>query len=363
MLKRCSKCILLETYPGMTFNEKGICNICLTRGRAKKRGRTELLNSIEPYRNRDSQYDCIVGVSGGRDSAFAAHYAVKVLNLRVLAYTWDNGFMPEQTQENVRNIMDLLGIDHVVEKQDYVKKNVKRVISSWVYKPSPAMISFFCAGCQTGYVRGLVKTAQNHKIPLVITGSGEPDRSFADKLLAISTNKKRKKLSLILGFIREIVRNPYYVLSPGCSIAFAREFLYRYLYKPDLRIVKLFQFLAWDEKTILSVIRNELQWKKPPHSRSNWRSDCKIHLLREYLYRETLGFTKNDELLSSMIRENMITREEALKRLEDENVISEQFLTAFFDELGLNFSDLVIALSEYRKTTGNAEILDDGGFR
>jgi len=360
-LKRCSNCILPENYPGVTFNEKDVCNYCLTHKKAKNLGRAKLLNLIEPYRNRDRKYDCIVGISGGRDSAFAAYYAVRVLNLRVLAYTGDNGFMPEQTKENIENIVALLSIDHVIEKYD-LKENARHIISSWVHKPSPAMIGFLCAGCTTGMRRGLVKTAQNNKIPLVIIGSGEPGQPFAVKLLSIPTNSKRKKLSLILGFAMEMIRNPYY-LSPSCSIAFAREFFYRFVHKPDLTFMPIFRFTEWNEKKILSVIKNELQWKNPPHSRSTWRSDCKIHLLRQYLYLETLGFTKNDGILSGMIRENMITREEALKRLENENLIPRQSLTALFDELGLNFSDLVSALREYKKTTRNTNILDDGDFR
>jgi glucosamine--fructose-6-phosphate aminotransferase (isomerizing) len=358
MLKRCSQCILPQNFPGITFNDKGTCNYCLTHKKAKTLGKTKLLNSIEPYRNKGRKYECIVAVSGGRDSAFAAYYAVKVLNLRALAYTYDNGFMPEQTKENVQNTVDLLGVDLIVEKHDYVKKNIKPIMSSWMHKPSPAMIGFLCAGCQTGYVKGLVKTIQNTKIPLIITGSGEPGQPFAKKLLSTSASGKRK-LSLILGFLTETVRNPYYILSPSCSIAFAREFFYRFLHKSNSKVMPLFRFIEWNEETLLSVIKNELQWKSPSNISSSWRSDCKIHVLRQYLYLETLGFTKNDGILSGMIRNNTITREDALKRLESENSISEQFVAELLYELGLNLSDLVTALKKYKKTTRKTKILDD----
>jgi len=223
--------------------------------------------------------------------------------------------------------------------------------SSWIHKPSPAMVSFICTGCHTGVEGGWIKTAQQNKISLIITGDGEPELSFAEILLSISSNTKSNKLSLILGFLMESMRNPYYILNPNCLIAVAKEFFYRYLhqYNKELKIVSLFEFIEWDENMILSVIQKELKWKNPPHSRSSWRSDCKLHLFRQYLYRETLGFTKNEELLSGMIRENMITREDALKRLENDNIISQQFIISLLDELGLSFSDLEIALREYGK--------------
>ena len=110
MLKRCVRCILPESYPGITFNEQGVCDFCLTHKEVNYRGEAELMNLVESHRNSDSEYDGIVALSGGRDSAFAAYYAVRVLKLRMLAYNYDNGFMPEQTKENVKNIVDLLNI-------------------------------------------------------------------------------------------------------------------------------------------------------------------------------------------------------------------------------------------------------------
>lgn len=351
MLRRCSKCILPETYPEIIFNEKGVCNYCLTYRRKRHRGEAELRKSIEPYRNSGREYDCIVALSGGRDSSFLAHYAVRTLGLRVLAYTWDNGFMPEQTKENIENIVDVLGIDHVVEKHDYVEKNERHIVSSWMRRPSPAMIGFLCTGCKTGYIRGLVKTAQSHQIPLVLKGSGESEPSFAQKLLGDSTHFRRKRLSLVLGFSMEMIRNPFYLLNPNCLIGLAEEFFHRFFYRAnrDFKTTSIFAFIEWNEQDILSLIQGELNWKKSSHSSSSWRSDCKISELKNYLYRETLGFTKHDELLSTMIRRNLITRGDALTRLKHDNVISQQFLAEFVDELGLNFSDLDAALQEYKR--------------
>jgi len=353
MLKRCTKCILPESYPRITFNSQGVCNYCLVHQEIKCHGREKLLDLITAYKNNNGEHECVVAISGGRDSAFAAHYAVKVLNLRVLAYTYDNGFMPEQTKENVKNTVDILGLDHVIEKNEHMRECVKHVLSAWIRNPSPGMISLLCAGCLTGFKRGLAKITQNNNLELVISGAGEPAKSFAVELLSISDSdyfKRNRRLAMILGALKQIVENPYYI-SPACLVAFAREFFYRFSHKvKDYQYVPLFRFIEWDEEMILSVIRRELGWEIPSYCRTSWRSDCKIHLLRQYLYKETLGFTKNDELLSRMIRENMVTREKALKRLENENLVSHQFLTAFLDELGLDFADLDMALREYRNT-------------
>lgn len=354
LLKRCTKCLLPESYPRIAFDSQGVCNYCLAHQEIKYPGQEILLDWITAYKNNSGEYECIVAISGGRDSAFAAHYAVKVLNLRALAYTYDNGFMPEQTKENVRNTVDILGLDHVMEKNEHMRESVKHVLSAWIRHPSPGMIALLCTGCLTGFKRGLAKITQDNNTELVISGAGEPAKSFAAELLSISDSdyfKRNVRLAMILGALKEIVENPYY-LNPSCLVAFAKEFFYRFSHRAkDYKYVPLLRFIGWDEDMILSVIREELRWEVPSYCKTSWRSDCKVHLLRQYLYRETLGFTKNDELLSRMIRENIITRENALKRLENENVIPHQFLTAFLDELGLDFTDLDMALREYGKTT------------
>jgi len=110
----------------------------------------------------------------------------------------------------------------------------------------------------------------------------------------------------------------------------------------------LFDYIKWNEGKILSTIEKELKWEKFSHSESTWRSDCKLSLLKDYLFEETIGFTKKDDQLSCMIRENMISREEAMERLKKENIIPQQVITEIFNDLQLNFSELLAALKKVR---------------
>jgi hypothetical protein len=180
---------------------------------------------------------------------------------------------------------------------------------------------------------------------MVITGGGEPERSFAQRLLS-PTNSRGKKLQLISGMIREWAHNPYYAANPQFVGWLAVEFFYRFLHseKDAVHQVPLFKFIGWDEQTIVSTIEEKLQWKKAQYSNSTWRSDCKINELKNYLYLGSLGFTKHDELLSGMVRRGMMDRSTALRRLAEDNVISEPFLVAFSHELGFDHRALAQAL-------------------
>ncbi len=87
----------------------------------------------------------------------------------------------------------------------------------------------------------------------------------------------------------------------------------------DLTVIGLFDFLEWNEAHIVATIRRRLGWTKPSYWNTTWRSDCKVHELKKFLYKGRLGFTKNNELFSGMVREEMITMEKALTRLREAN--------------------------------------------
>jgi hypothetical protein len=69
-MKRCSKCLLPETYPNISYNGDGVCNYCQNYTPIEYKGETKLEELLDTYRTRTKgeKYDCVVAVSGGRDS-------------------------------------------------------------------------------------------------------------------------------------------------------------------------------------------------------------------------------------------------------------------------------------------------------
>jgi hypothetical protein len=72
-MQRCTKCILPSSFPGIVFNEQGICNYCLQHVPVSVYGEAELKRVLSQYRGKGDKYDCILTLSGGRDSAFVMH--------------------------------------------------------------------------------------------------------------------------------------------------------------------------------------------------------------------------------------------------------------------------------------------------
>jgi hypothetical protein len=354
---RCSRCVLPPNYPGIRFDEDGICNYCKQTKDIKLLGEEKFLEVIDGFRNSSRKYDCMVALSGGRDSTYVLWYAVKKLGLKTLACTVDNGFVPEQTHKNIKSATEKLGVDLVIKKHDLIEKSAGHTLRSWMKRPTPAMIPLLCAGCTIGLRIGLMEAARDNDIKMMLYGIGEPEQSFAEKYMNPDPNGKITKMSLAMGFLSEVAGNPRYISSPKAAVFYAREFLFRWsmpyrrhvvkgIEPSDFTQVNPFYYIKWDEDEIMRVISGELGWERCPHTENAWRADCTIAIFKNYLYNETVGFSKVEELLSNLIRHDMISREDAIERLSRDRLISEDLVGDLFSQLGLDTADLGEALKK-----------------
>jgi tRNA(Ile)-lysidine synthase TilS/MesJ len=357
-MQRCTRCILPESYPGISFDENGICNYCHIHKSRDYLGEEKLFEAIRPYRDSGNKYDCLVGYSGGRDSSFLLWYVVNKLKLKPLACFVDNGFVPDQIMENINTAVDLLGIDLVVKKHNAVTNCVGKTLKAWMRRPSVGMVGLLCAGCVYALKYEIQKTALEYQTPLVMFGLGEPEppTTFAEKLLMNDPSKQTSKQALALGFFSKVMANPFY-MHPVCISTYMKEFAFRWvppirkmmtrpIAYPEVQIFAPFYYIEWDEKEISSIIENKLGWKKCTYSGSSWRADCEIATIKNYLYSKMLGFTKLDELKSNMIRYGLISRDEALANLDAESVINEDFVAEFLNRFGIELADLEKAVSK-----------------
>ena len=143
---------------------------------------------------------------------------------------------------------------------------------------------------------------------------------------------------------RILVNNPYYFRAPVGLARLSVEFYTRFMpisqKNRSFRFLPLFSFIEWNEEHIKATITQELSWRVPEKMTAGWRSDCKIHQVRQYIYQELLGYTKNNDLLSQLVRRGQITREQALARLNAENQVAPALLDEILSEMGFSFSQL-----------------------
>jgi len=172
-MKYCKKCVQPDTRPNVYFNEEGICGACLYEEEKEKidwHKRLEELHSIaqnarKKSKENNSNYDCVVGVSGGKDSTFQALYARDKLGLRTLLVNCEPEGMTEIGKNNIENLKNL-GFDVISIRPNPVlmKKLVKRDFYKYV---NPVKITEFPLWASS------YRMAQVFKIPLIVQGEND----------------------------------------------------------------------------------------------------------------------------------------------------------------------------------------------
>ncbi len=123
----CARCVMDVSDPAVTFDEAGVCSCCrrydeqkALRGYRPGQSEEELKALVRRIKDagRDKEFDCIVGISGGVDSAYLAHTAHK-LGLRMLAVHVDTGWNSEIAVRNIERLCGALGLELHTIVQDW----------------------------------------------------------------------------------------------------------------------------------------------------------------------------------------------------------------------------------------------------
>jgi glucosamine--fructose-6-phosphate aminotransferase (isomerizing) len=353
-LRRCTRCILPQTMPFIRFDEEGVCSYCHSYRKNEVRGTAALIQLAQATRRPGLDFDCIVALSGGRDSCYTLHYAVKVLGLRPIAYTYDWGMVTDLARRNISRMCSILKVEHVVISADIAAKRsfVKANVLAWLKRPDLGMIPLFMSGDKAFFYHGN-RLKRQYGIDTLFMGENLLEKtSFKTGFAGISpefgshernyTLSTFKKLKLASFYLKNFITNPAYINSSlvDTTIAYSIYYLMRREY------VNLFGYLVWDEEEILRVLRNEYDWETAPDTDATWRIGDGTAAFYNFIYFHLVGFTENDTFRSNQIREGLLTRAEALRRVSMENRPRWSAIEWYFDTIGISFGESVRRISE-----------------
>ncbi len=166
-MKICSNCIQPDTRPGIYFNEEGICGACLWNDEKKKidwNSRFQELEEIAMWakKNSDGNYDCAIGVSGGKDSTKQAVTARDELDLKCLLVNSEPENITDIGRSNIENLKNL-GFDVITIRPN--PKVMKELIRYDFFEQlNPIKITEFSLYSSTYII------AEKFRIPLIIQG-------------------------------------------------------------------------------------------------------------------------------------------------------------------------------------------------
>jgi glucosamine--fructose-6-phosphate aminotransferase (isomerizing) len=348
-LKRCSKCLLPETFPFIDFDDHGVCNICRHyRIRNKHQPIDELMETVRRYRRSDGAHDCIVPFSGGRDSTYTLHIVKNVLKLNPIAFTYDWGMVTDLARRNVARVCGKLGVENVIVSADihWKRGNIRRNILAWLRRPDLGMIPLFMAGDKFFYYY-CDQLKKRTGIKLNIWGVNPLENThFKVGFLGVPPDHDKKRiyslsatrqLKLFGSVFRNIARNPAYLNRSVWDTM--GSFLSRSV-APHRDYYHMFDYYRWDEQEIETLVR-DYHWETAVDTQTTWRIGDGTAAFYNYIYYTVAGFSEYDTFRSNQIREGMMSREEGLRLIRLENRPRYATIKWYTQILGLEFEPVI----------------------
>lgn len=349
-LRRCSKCILPETFPFIKFGEDGVCNYCNNYVLKNQGGReAELYEILSKHRKGKNQQDCIVAFSGGRDSSYGLHYVVTELCMKPITFTYDWGMITDLARRNCARVCGRLGIENILISADINKKrdNIRKNVSAWLQQPALGMIPLFMAGDKHFFYH-VSKLRQETGIEINIWSSNRLENTdFKSGLCGVKPNFDKKRIDylslsnkarLALFYLQHFMAIPAYFNS---SIIDTLTSFYSYYAQPRHGYHQLFDYIRWDEDQIVQTLINEYNWETSPDTASTWRIGDGTASFYNYCYYTMAGFSEIDTFRSNQIREGMLSRENALMFSKEENRPRYESIRWYLDTINLDFESTI----------------------
>ena len=354
-LKRCSKCILPETYPFIKFNSNNVCNYCENYEKQNFLGEEKLFQYLEKFRSKNGEPDCLVGLSGGRDSTYGLHLLKTKYKMNPIAYTFDWGLTTDISRINAAKVCGKLGVEHIIRSADIEKKReyVKKNLFSWLKRPHLGMLPIIQVGDKGFYDHGRKLSKElNLKLVVHCTGYQLEQREFFLGFAGINQKLKNNqrmysydffnKIKMLYWYSLQFLLNPYYFNS--ALLDNFDGFLASFIRKDDF--LHLYNYEKWDESLMIKILNEEYNWTNDiSYGKNQWRMGDGQTAFNNFVYYTLAGFSEYDNFRSNQIREGLISRDEAIKLCQEDNKIKYDTLKNFSEVIGFNLDNVLSRIS------------------
>lgn len=317
MLSYCVRCVMPSTKPDLYIDEQGVCNACRAyEGRknvdwaARKK---ELSSILEKYKSKSGNWDCIVPVSGGKDSTFQV-IRVLQLGLNPLCVTSSTCDLSPIGRENIENLKRL-GVDHMeFSPNPRARSKLNRIGLTEVGDIAwPEHVGIFTIP---------VRAAVQFKIPLIIWGENSQDEYGGPAAAAnnnVLTRRWLEEFGGLLG-LRVSDLSDAYGINPKTLIP------YQYPSDEELQTVGvtglfLGHYLQWDglSNLLISQAHGFKSFNGAVEgSMVNYENlDNHQHGIHDYFKFLKFGFARATDIACLHVRRDRITREDALSIVKE----------------------------------------------
>lgn len=346
-VKYCIRCCMPETQEGIKFDEMGICQACQSSEQKihidwVKREKQLRLVLDEAKAKAGNNYDCIIPISGGKDSTFQLHVLVKVYGMKPLAVTFNHNWYSETGWYNLQNALQEFNVDHMMftPNRDLVNRLAKRSLEG---------IGDACWHCHAGVGAFPLHIAAKFNIPLLVWGeplaesSGRAsyqcpvhkfDRDYFTKVSA-----KLKPEEMVCDYLSEKDLYPFNVPS------------IEEIEKAGVFGIHLGDYIFWDEERQTEFVRDTYGWKETEieGTYKGYKSaECIMPGMHDFTCYLKRGYGRATFHTSLDVRNGLLTREEGFELAKKYDIERPEALDYFLKITGMSETEFYEKMKKHR---------------
>src|ERR1700730_4923939 len=355
----CVRCCMPESNEGIKFDEMGICQACQSSEQkihidwtARER---QLRQLLEHYQSLNNDYDCIVPISGGKDSTFQLHVITKVYGLRPLAVTFSHNWFTETGKYNLQNCIEKFNVDHIMFSPN-------RELINKLARESLYQLGESCWHCHSGVGAFPLQVAVKYRIPLLIWGESVAEVSgrstHYDPLLKFDRDYFTKVSAKVY---------PEAMVSENISLRELAPFRlpsYEELEAVGVVGIHLGDYLFWDDERQMEFVRDVYDWRedKVEGTYKRYKSvECRMAGVHDYTKFLKRGFGRGTDHASADVRAGLLTREEAMELAKKHDSERPGALDFYLELTGYSEEEFNRIMADHRRRL-NIQGLSDQDF-
>ncbi|MBQ9520189.1 MAG: N-acetyl sugar amidotransferase [Acholeplasmatales bacterium] len=322
----CKCCVMDTSDEEIQFDENGVCMRC---NEYKERilpswnygnGHEEELNRLIAdikKKGKNKKYDCILGLSGGLDSTYMLHLAVKEWGLRPFVFHIDAGWNLPVAESNIKRVTDRLGVELHVEKMDW--KEMREMQLAW-FKTGLENLD---APQDHAFIALIDKYSKKLGVKYILNGY-----NISTEIIADPSSWSDGYQTGDHKFMKDVVKK--YCSIPIKKYTFTTGFRHKFVnpYIHHIRTIKPLNLVPITKKQMVETLASEYGYE--PYGQKHFE-DLITKFLEGYWVPEKFGHDIRRAQLSSLVVTGQITREEALKELESKPLSTEESKELFVE--------------------------------
>lgn len=350
-LKYCTRCCLPETVEGIGFDDLGICTVCRSAEQKMhidwNEREKQFKAILNKYRNKPgSYYDCIIPISGGKDSTFQLHVITKVYGLKALAVTFNHNWFTDTGKYNLANALEKFDVDHIMYTPS--RSLVNRLARKSLYKIGDA-----CWHCHAGVGSFPLHVATKFNIPLLVFGESAAETSARATFY--------EPIKYDMNFFTRISAKISAAAMVGEDIC-ARD-LYFFMNPPVEEVervgvvgIQLGEYMFWDDERQMEFVRKRYGWREDnvQGTYKKYKSvECIMAGVHDYSKFIKRGYGRATDHACQDVRVGLMTREEAFQIIREIDPKEPEALEYYLKITGMTKKEFERVLKSLRKGKAN----------